>query len=53
MDMFLLLLNKLFALVIGILFPAVPTALSVISDFGLLVALVFLTVAVVKKFTNW
>ena len=46
-------MNKLFDVVIGILFPATPTALSVIADFGLFIALVFLVVGVVKKFTNW
>lgn len=43
----------MFALVVGVLFPTAPTALSMISDFGIIVALLFLTIGVVKKFTNW
>jgi hypothetical protein len=53
LDGFIALFNALLAVVIGILFPATPTALSLIADFGLMVALVFATIAVVKKFTNW
>lgn len=53
LDGFLALFNALLAVVIGILFPAVPTALSLIADFGLMAALVFGTIAIVKKFTNW
>lgn len=50
---FLLLLTELFRIIIGILFPATPTALSVISDFGVLGALLYAGISTVKKFTNW
>jgi hypothetical protein len=53
LDGFLLLFNALLAVVIGILFPATPTALSLIADFGLMAALLVGTIMLVKKFTNW